>query len=384
MNIGMVCYPTFGGSGVVATELGKALAQRGHTVHFITYDRPVRLDTYSQHIFYHQVNPEDYPLFDFLPYESALASKLVEVVLHHQLDLLHVHYAIPHASSTYLAQQILRQQHACVPFTTTLHGTDITLVGATEMYGPVVTFSINQSNGVTAVSDYLRRATLQNFKITRPIEVIPNFVDLQRFHVENRPELRQQITPEGQRLLIHVSNFRKVKRVQDVYEMFRLLRQRLPVRLLFVGDGPERSPLERSIYQHGLEKEVVFLGKQEVIEQILPVADAFVMPSETESFGLAALEAMACGLPVLATDAGGIPEVVEHGISGLLSPVGDVQTLAANAFYLLSDPARHAAFAQAARARAVAFDVQAIVPHYEAHYRQVIADYARLRNQVDC
>ncbi len=377
MKIGVVCYPTFGGSGVVATELGKSLAERGHTVHFITYDRPVRLDRFARNVYYHQVNPEDYPLFEHLPYESALTSKIVDVVRYEHLDLLHVHYAIPHASSTWMAQQILAELGIRIPFVTTLHGTDITLVGTSDMYEPVVTFSINHSTGVTSVSQYLAEATRQSFRVQVPIEVIPNFVDLKRFRPVTKNGFRSLLTPGGEQLFIHVSNFRKVKRVGDVYEMFKRVRQQLKVKLLFVGDGPERPPLERQIREDGLTDAVVFFGKQEVIEQILPVADVFVMPSESESFGLAALEAMACGLPVLATNAGGLPEVVEHGRSGLLSPIGDVDLLAEHALTLLGDADTYRRYSEAALARAQQFDHHLIVPQYEAYYARVMAEFAR-------
>ncbi len=375
MNIGVVCYPTFGGSGVVATELGKCLADRGHTVHFITYDRPVRLDRFARNVYYHQVNPEDYPLFEHLPYESALTSKIVDVVRYERLDLLHVHYAIPHASSTWMAQQILAELGIDIPFITTLHGTDITLVGTSEMYEPVVTFSINHSTGVTAVSDYLAEATRQSFAVQVPIVVIPNFVDLKRFRPIAKNGFRQLLTPNGEQLFIHVSNFRKVKRVGDVYEMFKRVRQQLQVKLLFVGDGPERPPLERQVREDGLSDAVVFFGKQEVIEQILPVADVFVMPSESESFGLAALEAMACGLPVLATQAGGLPEVVDHGVNGLLSPIGDVEALARNAITLLGNADTYARYSAAALLRAADFDDHLVVPRYEAYYAEVVARF---------
>jgi N-acetyl-alpha-D-glucosaminyl L-malate synthase BshA len=372
MKIGIVCYPTYGGSGVVATELGKGLADKGHQVHFITYDRPVRLDKFASNIFYHQVNPEEYPLFEFLPYESALASKLVDVVRHAELDILHVHYAIPHASSTYMAQQILHEMGIDIPFVTTLHGTDITLVGKEEIYKPVVTFSINHSSGVTAVSDYLRKATLENFPVQKHIEVIPNFVDLRRFKRAAKNGFRSLLTPQGQKLLIHVSNFRKVKRVQDVYEVFVRLRERMPVRLLLVGDGPERSPVERAAREHGLTDEVIFLGKQEVIEQILPVADLFLIPSEYESFGLAALEAMACGIPVLSTNAGGLPEVIEHGKSGYMADVGDVATMTELAYQILHDEKHYNRFCEDAYARAQDFDIAKVLPLYEAFYTKTL------------
>lgn len=377
MNIGIVCYPTFGGSGVIATELGKALAQRGHNIHFVTYDRPVRLDGFAHNIYYHQVAPEKYPLFEHLPYESALASKLVDAVQFARLDLLHVHYAIPHASSTYLAQQILLEMGVRIPFITTLHGTDITLVGKEESFEPVVSFSINHSNGVTAVSEYLRQATLDNFRVKRPIEVIYNFVDLERFH-PRAPDcnLHRRFAPNGEKLLLHVSNFRRIKRVGDVYEIFKRVRTMQPARLLLVGDGPDRAHLERLVREDGLQEEVFFLGNQGNIEQVIPVGDVFLMPSETESFGLAALEAMACGLPVVCTHVGGLQELVEHERSGLLANVGDIETMAAHTLSLVSDPERLKAYSTAAYERARLFDVHSIVAHYEAYYKRVAEEFA--------
>jgi N-acetyl-alpha-D-glucosaminyl L-malate synthase BshA len=373
MRIGVVCYPTYGGSGVVATELGKALAERGHRIDFITYDRPVRLNTFSTQIYYHQVNPGRYPLFDYLPYETALASKLVEVVRYAKLELLHVHYAIPHASSAFLAQQILRDVGIEVPFITTLHGTDITLVGKEESYAPVVAFSINHSNAVTAVSNYLKRITLSTFQIRRPIEVIYNFVELNRFAESSRIRgERNCFAPQRELLLMHASNFRKVKRIGDVYEIFRRVRTHLPVRLILLGDGPERSVLERQVWEDQLHEEVVFLGSHQDIEHILPMGDLFLLPSESESFGLAALEAMACGLPVVATRAGGLPELVEHGVSGLLSDVGDVEDMAANAIQILGDQSTKHEFSLQARIRAESFSLDQIVPHYEELYQSLI------------
>lgn len=373
MRIGIVCYPTYGGSGVVATELGKALAQRGHRIHFITYDRPVRLNSFSTQIFYHQVNPTKYPLFDYLPYETALASKLVEVAQYAKLDLLHVHYAIPHASSAYMAQQILKDGGIEIPFITTLHGTDITLVGKEESYAPVVAFSINRSSAVTAVSDYLRQLTLATFTIKRPIQVVYNFVDLNRFSdYAQIHEDRSCFAPNRELLIMHASNFRKVKRVGDVYEVFRRLRTELPVRLIFLGDGPERSLVERQVWEHQLHDDVVFLGSHQDIERILPMGDLFILPSESESFGLAALEAMACGLPVIATRTGGLPELVEHGISGLLSEVGNVDDLTANAYYILKDKRVRQAYSLAARKRAEQFSLEQIVPNYESLYASLI------------
>lgn len=373
MRIGIVCYPTYGGSGVVATELGKALAERGHRVDFVTYDRPVRLTTFSTRIFYHQVNPGKYPLFDYLPYETALASKLVEVVRYAKLDLLHVHYAIPHASSAYLAQQILRDSGIDIPFITTLHGTDITLVGQEESYAPVVAFSINHSTAVTAVSEYLKNVTLQAFDIRRPIEVVYNFVELSRFSgSEKIRDERGCWASQRERLLMHASNFRKVKRVGDVYEVFRRVREHFPAKLILLGDGPERSGVERSVHEHGLQDEVLFLGNHQAIEHILPMGDLFLLPSESESFGLAALEAMACGLPVIGSRAGGLPELVSQGESGYLSEIGDVDDMAANALRILADRDSHEGFCRRARLRAEQFSIEAIVPHYEKIYRSVI------------
>jgi len=373
MRIVIVCYPTFGGSGVLATELGKSLALRGHRIHFITYDRPVRLTSFSAQIFFHQVNPGKYPLFDYLPYETALASKLVEIVKTARLDVLHVHYAIPHASSAYLAQQILKESGIDIPFITTLHGTDITLVGKEENYAPVVSFSINKSTAVTAVSEYLKQATLDTFDIRIPIEVIYNFVELDRF--SRSPEIRngrQCMAPNGERLLIHASNFRKVKRVVDVYEVFRKVNLELPSRLIFIGDGPERSIVERMVWEHKLQDDVIFLGNNQAIEDILPMGDLFLLPSETESFGLAALEAMACGLPVIATHVGGLPELVEHGVSGFLCSVGDIDDLAKCALTILKDDNTQAQFAGQARKQAEKFSIEKIVPQYEALYNSVL------------
>ncbi|MCE3007535.1 MAG: N-acetyl-alpha-D-glucosaminyl L-malate synthase BshA [Bacteroidetes bacterium] len=366
----MVCYPTYGGSGVLATELGKALAQRGHTVHFITYKRPVRLEGFNEHVFYHEVYAEDYPVFDFLPYESALTSRIVDVARYEQLDVLHVHYAVPHASAAYLAHQILKSMGQYLPIVTTLHGTDITLVGKEASYEPVVTYSINQSHGVTAVSHYLKQATYENFEIKRDIEVIHNFVDLARFR-SNRAEnkLRQVLSPCGNtRVLMHVSNFRPVKRVHDVLSLFARLRKELPSKLVFVGDGPERPGLERRVREEHLSCDVLFLGKQEAVEDILPAGDLFCIPSEQESFGLSALEAMACGMPVLASHVGGLPEVVADGISGRLAPVGDLDAMLEGALDILADDARLVDYRLAAYARAQTFSLPFIVNQYEACY----------------
>jgi N-acetyl-alpha-D-glucosaminyl L-malate synthase BshA len=299
MKIGIVCYPTFGGSGVVATELGKALANNGHQVHFITYSQPARLDFFSENLFYHEVAINQYPLFDFPPYETALASKLVDVVRFEGLDLLHVHYAIPHASVAFLAKQILKTYGINIPVLTTLHGTDITLVGKDKSFSPVVTFSINQSDGVTTVSENLKEQTLEYFDVHNGIKVIPNFIDLQRFHNKNHEHFKKAIAPNHERIIVHTSNFRKVKRVEDVVRIFHKVTQQVPSKLLMVGDGPERRNAEELARELGITDSIRFLGKQDAIEEILSIADLFLMPSGSESFGLAALEAMACKVPVV-------------------------------------------------------------------------------------
>lgn len=372
MRIGIVCYPTFGGSGVVATELGKALAGKGHRIHFITYSQPVRLDFFSENISYHEVTIAKYPLFEYVPYETALTSKLVDVATFEGLDVLHVHYAIPHASVAYMAKQILAAKGIVLPVVTTLHGTDITLVGKDSSYEPVVTFAINHSDGVTAVSDSLRKDTYNNFKITKEIEVIPNFIDLDRFSKKSKEHFRMAIAPQGERLIVHTSNFRKVKRVQDVVRIFKKIRAKLPSKLLLIGDGPERHQIEELCRELDLGEDVRFLGKQELIEEVLSICDLFIMPSETESFGLAALEAMACQVPIITSDAGGIPELNLHGVTGFMSPVGDVESMASHALEILSDDATLFRFKKAALERAREFDIDRILPLYEAYYRKVV------------
>ncbi|WBA42008.1 N-acetyl-alpha-D-glucosaminyl L-malate synthase BshA [Hymenobacter canadensis] len=372
MNIGIVCYPTFGGSGVVATELGKALAQRGHRVHFITYSQPVRLDFFNENLFYHEVYIPPYPLFQFPPYELALASKMVDIVQNEKLDVLHVHYAIPHASAAYMAKQILITKGIRVPVITTLHGTDITLVGKDASYEPVVTFSINQSDGVTAVSADLRKETYEYFAIEKDIEVIPNFINLDRFKKQDKSHFKAAIAPDGEKLLIHTSNFRSVKRVEDVVHIFDGVRKKMPAKLLLVGDGPDRPRIEKLCRDLGLSSnDVRFLGKLEAVEEVLSVSDLFLMPSEKESFGLAALEAMACEVPVISTNAGGIPELNEHGITGMTSNVGDVEDMVKNALFVLQDD-NLPRFKDAARAHAETFAVGNIVPRYEACYQRAI------------
>jgi N-acetyl-alpha-D-glucosaminyl L-malate synthase BshA len=374
MKIGIVCYPTFGGSGVVATELGKALAANGHQVHFITYNQPARLDFFSANLFYHEVSISKYPLFDFPPYELALASKLVDVVRFEKLDLLHVHYAIPHASAAYMAKQILATYDINIPVITTLHGTDITLVGKDPSYNPVVTFSINQSDGVTAVSEDLKKDTLNHFDVRKEIRVIPNFIDLNRFSLKPREHFKRAIAPGDERVIVHTSNFRKVKRTQDVIKVFKKIKEVIPSKLLMVGDGPERANNELLCRELGIGDAVRFLGKQDAVEEILSVSDLFLMPSESESFGLAALEAMACKVPVVATRVGGIPELVEHGVSGFLSKAGDVKDMAKNALYILEDCERLAGFKTAALERAKTFELSLILPLYENFYEEVVSD----------
>ena len=369
MKIGIVCYPTFGGSGVVATELGKGLAAKGHQVHFITYSQPARLDFFSENLYYHEVAISQYPLFDFPPYESALASKLVDVVRFEKLDILHVHYAIPHASAAYLAKQILKSYGIDIPVVTTLHGTDITLVGKDKSFKPVVTFSINQSDGVTTVSENLKQQTLSSFDITQDIKVIPNFIDLTRFANRKREHFKKAIAPDNERIMIHTSNFRKVKNTGDVVKIFHKVNQVIPSKLLMVGDGPERGNAEELSRQLGISGNIRFLGKQDAIEEILSVSDLFLMPSSSESFGLAALEAMACRVPVISSNTGGLPELNVNGTTGFLSDVGDVEDMAKNAIYILEDCNRIEKFKEAAYEHAKTFDINKILPLYEEYYR---------------
>jgi L-malate glycosyltransferase len=371
INIGIVCYPTFGGSGVVATELGKALAKEGHKVHFITYSQPSRLDFLNENLSYHEVNIRSYPLFEYAPYELALASKMVDVVKNEKLDLLHVHYAIPHASAAYMAKQILKTHGIVVPVVTTLHGTDITLVGKDASYEPVVTFSINQSDGVTAVSEDLRRETYESFSITNEIEVIPNFIDLEKFKKQKKDHFKKAICPKGEMLIVHTSNFRKVKRVGDVIRIFANIHQELPAKLLLIGDGPERVRAEAQCRELNIGDDVRFLGKLEAVEEVLSVADLFIMPSEKESFGLAALEAMACEVPVISTNTGGLPELNIQGGTGFLSNVGDIEDMTKKALFVL-DKDNLPRFKQNALNRAKEFDITRILPLYESYYQQVM------------
>ncbi len=368
MRIGIVCYPTFGGSGVLATELGKALADKGHSVHFITYQQPVRLNVFNTNIFYHEVRVPTYPLFDYPPYEVALASTMVDVILNHDLNLLHVHYAIPHASAAYLAKRIVEKQGINIPVITTLHGTDITLVGKDKTYAPVVTFSINESDAITAVSNNLRQETYKSFKITKEIDVIQNFVDVTRFSKKPIDAFRQVIAPDGEKIIVHASNFRKVKRVQDVVKIFAEINKKIPSKLLLVGDGPERPVMEELARELNVFDHIRFLGKQEQMEEILVVSDLFLLPSDYESFGLAALEAMAASMPVISSNAGGLPEVNIHGVTGYMADVGDVKTMSEYAIELLSDEEKLLKFKQAAYEQACTFDIHNIIPIYEKLY----------------
>lgn len=372
MKIGIVCYPTFGGSGVVATELGKALANEGHQVHFITYSQPARLDFFSENLFYHEVSVRNYPLFDYAPYESALASKVVDVVRFEQLDVLHVHYAIPHASAAFMAKQILASYGIHIPVVTTLHGTDITLVGKDPTYKPVVTFSINQSDGVTTVSEDLKEDTYRHFEITKEIKVIPNFIDFSRFSLQAKDHFKKAIAPNNERILIHTSNFRKVKRTEDVIRIFEKVQAVIPSKLLMVGDGPERVYNEQLCRSLNICENVRFLGKQDAVEEILSVSDLFLMPSESESFGLAALEAMACKVPIITTNAGGLPELNVDGFCGYMSNVGDVDAMAAHAIEILKDDETLNRFKENAFTRAQDFDLKKILPAYINYYKEVI------------
>ncbi len=374
MNIGILCYPTFGGSGVVATELGKALSEKGHHIHFITYSQPVRLEHFSENVSYHEVSVADYPVFEYAPYETALTSKLVDVALFEKLDIVHVHYAIPHASVAYMAKQILAAQNYHLPFVTTLHGTDITLVGRNQSYNPVVTFAINMSDAVTAVSKNLMEETYQYFNISKKIEVIPNFIDLRRFNKQRKEHFKKAIAPNNERLLVHASNFRKVKRVGDVIKIFSKVVEKIPSKLLLIGDGPERTNIEKECRESKACDHIRFLGKQEAVEEILSVSDLFILPSETESFGLAALEAMACQVPVISTNTGGIPEVNINGVTGFMSDVGDVDDMAKNAIHILENDERLAKFKHGALEQAKKFEIKNILPMYERLYERVVEE----------
>ncbi len=372
MRIGIVCYPTFGGSGVLATELGKALAQKGHQVHFITYQQPVRLNGFIPNISYHEVQVPTYPLFDYPPYETALASTMVDVIKNNDLDLLHVHYAIPHASAAYMAKQILKKDGKIIPVITTLHGTDITLVGRDKTYAPVVTFSINESDAITAVSENLKEETYKHFKIEKEIEVIANFVDVSRFTRKPIDAFKKMIAPNGEKVLMHASNFRKLKRIPDVINIFKEVNDKVPSRLMLVGDGPERPAAEDLCRELDLCDEIRFVGKQDQMEDILAIADLFLLPSEYESFGLAALEAMAAGVPVVTTNVGGLTEINIPGETGYLGDVGDVKTMGQKALNIVTDPVILKQFKERAAAHAKKFDIHNIVPLYEKLYERFL------------
>ena len=372
MRIGIVCYPTFGGSGVLATELGKALAQKGHQVHFITYRQPVRLDEFIPNIFYHEVQVPTYPLFDYPPYETALASTMVDVIKNNNLDLLHVHYAIPHASAAYMAKRILEKEGKKIPVITTLHGTDITLVGRDKTYAPVVTFSINESDAITAVSNNLRDETYKSFKIEKEIEVIYNFVDVSRFTKRPIDAFKKVIAPNGEKILLHVSNFRRLKRIPDVVKIFYEVQKQIPSKLLFVGDGPERPAAEELCRELGVFDEVRFVGRQDQMEDIIAIADLFLLPSEYESFGLAALEAMAAGIPVVSTNAGGLKEININGETGFTSDVGDIKNMSLQALSILKNDETLKAFKTRAAAYAKKYDIHNIVPIYEKLYERFL------------
>jgi N-acetyl-alpha-D-glucosaminyl L-malate synthase BshA len=372
MKIGIVLYPTFGGSGVVATELGKALALKGHEIHFITYSQPVRLGSFRENIFYHEVQVSDYPLFEYQPYETELASKMVDVVKYEGLDLLHVHYAIPHASAAFMAQQILKSQGIAIPFITTLHGTDITLVGKDPSFEPVITFCLNASNAVTAVSQSLKDDTIAHFATTQTIHVIPNFIQVKPELLEKNLEKRRHYAMDNERILCHISNFRQVKRVEDVVRVFHQVQKEIPAKLILGGDGPERPFVERLGRELGICNKIIFTGKVRETGPILEISDLFLLPSETESFGLAALEAMAEGVPVVSSNTGGIPEVNVHGFSGFLSAVGNVDEMAQNALSILKDDSQLSQFSNNAFERAKTFSLSSVLPMYEELYEQVL------------
>lgn len=374
MKIGIVCYPTFGGSGVVATELGKALAGKGHEIHFITYNQPVRLGSFRKNIFYHEVAVSEYPLFDYPPYELVLASKMVDVARYEKLDLLHVHYAIPHASAAYTAKKILAEEGITLPVVTTLHGTDITLLGRDSSFESVISFAINKSDAVTAVSSSLRNDTYKLFGVNKEISVIPNFVCMDQFNFEPNEELRKEHAPNGEKILTHISNFRAVKRVEDIVRIFAEVRKTVPSKLVLVGDGPERSRVEQLCRELRTCEDVIFLGKLKNPTEVLSIADVFLLPSEAESFGLAALEAMAASVPVISTNTGGLPEVNRHGVSGMMSDVGDIEDMVKNTLFLLSDPSRLAKFKSQARKRAMDFDLKAVLPKYEELYESLLVE----------
>jgi N-acetyl-alpha-D-glucosaminyl L-malate synthase BshA len=372
LKIGLVCYPTFGGSGIVATELGKALAEKGHEIHFITYSKPVRMDWFTKNMYYHEVSVSDYPLFEYAPYELLLSSKLVDVAINQKLDILHVHYAIPHASAAFSAQQILKTRNIDLPFITTLHGTDITLLGKDKSFQPVIEFAINQSDAVTAVSESLKEDTYQFFDIKKDIEVIPNFIDPSLYRFAEDIELRAQFAEKDEVIITHISNFRKVKRVDDVIRIFEGVQQQLSAKLLMVGDGPELHQVKNLARELGISDKVFFLGKSKRIEQITSISDVFILPSETESFGLVALEAMASGVAVVSSNVGGLPEVNKDGLTGFLNEVGDIEGMIASVLTILKDKDTLARFKTNALEHSQKFELNKIVPVYENLYLSLV------------
>ena len=372
LKIGLVCYPTFGGSGIVATELGKALAEKGHEIHFITYSKPVRMDWFTKNMYYHEVSVSDYPLFEYAPYELLLSSKLVDVAINQKLDILHVHYAIPHASAAFSAQQILKTRNIDLPFITTLHGTDITLLGKDKSFQPVIEFAINQSDAVTAVSESLKEDTYQFFDIKKDIEVIPNFIDPSLYRFAEDIELRAQFAEKDEVIITHISNFRKVKRVDDVIRIFEGVQQQLSSKLLMVGDGPELHQVKNLARELGISDKVFFLGKSKRIEQITSISDVFLLPSETESFGLVALEAMASGVAVVSSNVGGLPEVNKDGVTGFLNEVGDIEGMIASVLTILKDKDTLACFKINALEHSQKFELNKIVPMYENLYLSLV------------
>jgi N-acetyl-alpha-D-glucosaminyl L-malate synthase BshA len=374
MRIGIVCYPTFGGSGVVATELGLELSKRGHEIHFITYSQPVRLELLNKNVHFHEVNVPEYPLFHYQPYELALSSKLVDMVKLHKIDVLHVHYAIPHAYAAYMAKKMLHEEGIEVPIVTTLHGTDITLVGSHPFYKSAVAFSINKSDAVTSVSQSLKDDTLRLFDITNNIQVVPNFIDFEKHTNHFTDCQRAMMADDDEKIITHISNFRPVKRIQDIIQIFYKIQKEIPAKLMMVGEGPEKEPAERLCERLGIEDKVIFFGKSHEIDKILCFSDLFLLPSETESFGLAALEAMASGVPVISSNTGGIPEVNKQGVSGFLSNVGDVDDMAKNALYILKDESILSEFKVNAKVEAKKFDIHEIVPYYEAIYKEAMVN----------
>ncbi|NNK40541.1 MAG: N-acetyl-alpha-D-glucosaminyl L-malate synthase BshA [Winogradskyella sp.] len=375
MKIGIVCYPTFGGSGVVATELGIELSKRGHEIHFITYKQPVRLELLSNNVHFHEVHVPEYPLFHYQPYELALSSKLVDMVKLYNIELLHVHYAIPHAYAAYMAKQMLKAEGILIPIVTTLHGTDITLVGSHPFYKPAVTFSINKSDAVTSVSKNLKQDTERLFDIKKQIHVVPNFIDLEKHRNKFSDCQRQMMAEDHERIITHISNFREVKQIPDVIKVFCNVQKQIPAKLMMVGEGPEKEQAEKLVEELGLSEKVIFFGNSNEIDRILSFSDLFLLPSKTESFGLAALEAMASGVPVISTNTGGLPEVNKHGFSGFLSKVNDIEDMTTNAIKILKNVSDLATFKANAIKQAQQYDIHQIVPQYESIYQDTLKRY---------